>query len=593
MPNRLIAKLRLDPTALAILLASAAVVRVVMGYRSFPSVDDFTYIPLAWAQLDPELFPRDEILRGYVNHVPLWPGIIWVLERTVGLAEGLFVLTLFLTFLTVYFLRQLVRSLGGSDYSLPLVLALAVTVSIRGIGRGAYDGLLGDAFHMQWLAIALVLGAYHAFVSKRPIRAGMYLGGAAWVHPLVAFHGAVCVAIGGLATGKRGIPRTIRTGLTAIVASLPVSLSLVREAAQRKTAAPVSETVLLSDATLLRLPHHYELELIPFLLAGLVGLLALAAMMRIAGRENAASTTFAGLLAGNGILLFATFIFHGPLFFQDQPANSFWIYALDLSRTTPLFLGLCGIAVAAALPGPEEPLHTAGKRTGAERFLTFSVLFSVIFYLLINLVTVERIWWIYVLGLFSTLAYLGRRGVIHARGLTAALLVLAMIAGATFLRHAEIQDLPSSAEANLHSWVRTETPRNALFIIPPGLETFRINSMRSVYVDFKSYPPSQPALAWEWRQRLVEIVDSDATAMSLGRGWPGVFWWDRAFAKRNPPERIAELLLETGADFFVMDRLYEQLPPHLPIGMEQSEGTGLDLAFENARYRVFRLAASP
>jgi hypothetical protein len=117
--------------------------------------------------------------------------------------------------------------------------------------------------------------------------------------------------------------------------------------------------------------------------------------------------------------------------------------------------------------------------------------------------------------------------------------------------------------------------------------------MRSVYVDFKSYPPSQPALAWEWRQRLVEIVDSDAKAMSQGRGWPGLFWWDRAYAVRNSPERIALLLLETGADFFVMDRLFEQLPPHLPPGMVQSDETGLDLVFENARYRVFRLAAKP
>src|SRR4051794_16070644 len=48
------------------------VLRAARGYRPFPSIDDFTYAPLAWLSHDPTLFPRDTLLRAYPGYSPAW-----------------------------------------------------------------------------------------------------------------------------------------------------------------------------------------------------------------------------------------------------------------------------------------------------------------------------------------------------------------------------------------------------------------------------------------------------------------------------------------------------------------------------------------
>jgi hypothetical protein len=581
---------RIDPLAVAILFATATAVRAVLGYRPFPSIDDFTYIPLGWARLDPELFPRDEMLRGALSPVPFWPPVIWLFQKTVGLAEGLFLLTLILTFFTVYVLRRLVRSLGGSDFFLPLVVALSVTVNVRGIGRGTFDGVLGDAFHMQWLGLALVLLAYEAFVREKPLVSGAYLGAAAWVHPVVAFHGAFGVTVAGVVSRARGLADTVKTGLVAMVVSLPISLHLVREMMRREGAGPTPGSALVQDTLLFRTPHHYDLHILPFLFAGLLGLVGVAAIPRIADRGSKALGRFYGLLLGQALLLSAAFVLHGPYFFRENPPDLFFLYTLDLSRTTPLFFALCGIAAAAALPGPKEPLSPDRPRGFVDRVFAFSAMLAVACLLLINL---KHDLWIYSLLLLTLLAYTWVRRGSAGWGMTLALFAFAGIALWGFLREAEVRAFPGPTDAELHSWARSETPKDALFIIPPSMEAFRLEARRSVYVDFKLIPPSLPALAQEGRRRLEEVANPDAKALEQARGWPGLYWWDLAYAKRNPPSRIVDLLTSTGADFFVQDRVYLQLPPHLPSDQDSVGGSGLDLAFENSRYRVYRLEARP
>jgi hypothetical protein len=590
MPMRVISQPRFDAAAFAILLATAALVRVGMGYRSFPSIDDFTYIPLGWAKLDPSVFPRDDILRGYVNHVPLWPVVIGTFERVLGLAEGLFLLTILLTLQTVYFLRQLLRSLGGTDLVLPLAVAMSVIVNVRGIGRGSYDGVLGDAFHMQWMALALMLGAYFAFVREKPIASGVYLGAGAWVHPLVAMHGAFCIMVAGLLNRRRGLWDTAKAGVVALLISLPMCVALVRDYVGRAEETGVYGASVLQGTVLFRGPHHFDIGLLPFLIAALLGLLALAALPRVMARPGAKSRRYYGLLLGQTILLLATFYFHGPFQLQEEPSGGFLLYSLDLSRTTPLFFALCGCAVAAGVPRPDEPLSGRTRWGGVDRVFAFSGMLGVAYLLFLNL---KHHAWTYALLILMVLGYAGVRFGIRSRWATMAWSALAVVAFASFLRTADLRAEPQPQDAGLYSWVEEDTPDSVLFVIPPGMQAFRLETRRSVYVDFKSFPPSQPALAWEWRRRLEEIVDSDARALEQARGWPGVFWWDVAYAKRNPPERIASLLVSTGADFLVQDRLYVQLPPHLPIEPSSPSDAGLVVAFENERYRVYRLAQSP
>jgi hypothetical protein len=209
------------------------------------------------------------------------------------------------------------------------------------------------------------------------------------------------------------------------------------------------------------------------------------------------------------------------------------------------------------------------------------------FLLLFNFVHLRNASWVALLALLALLAYVGVRRGFGSRVAPLLFLSFCAVAFVVFLKGATVRAFPSSVDASLYSWVERETPKDALFVVPPGMQAFRLEARRSVFVDFKTFPGSQPAVAWEWRQRLEEVVGYDAKALEQGQGWPGLVWWDRAYAKRNPPDRILGLLTSTGADFFVVDRLYQQLPPHLPLEEGPGMESGLELAFENSRYRVY------
>jgi len=578
--------------AVAMMLATAVVARTALGYRPFPSVDDFTYIPLGLAGLDPELFVRDDILNAALNRTPFWPWIIHVLRSTIGLADGMFLLTLMMTLLTVLAVSRLLRSLRGSYLFLPLAIALSITVNVPGIGRGAMEGVLGDAFHMQWVALVLVLGAFAAFVQKQPVKAGLLLGVTAWVHPLVAAHGAFTLTIAGLANRTRGLVDTVQTGLVAFLISLPASVSLVRAMVGRGGGVTgVSQSRLIQDTVLFRTPHHYDLGILPFLMAAVLGLAALAALPRLMARPGVETRRYYGLLLGQGTLLFATFLFHGPYLFRGNPPWPFFLYTLDLSRTTPLFFILSGVAVAAALPRADEPLVADKHRRTVDRVFAFSTMLSVGFLLLVNLLPTP---WVPVLLLLAAMAYAGARMGIGVRPMTAFLLAFAGVGFVSFMRGVEVAAPFDSLDEGLFTWARTQTAKDGLFIIPPSLEAFRLGAQRSAYVDFKLIPPGHPSLAWRARTRLEEVTNPDAKALEQARGWPGLYWWDVSYAKRNPPERIARLLASTGADYFVQDRVYLELPPHLDSDEDQHpEAAGLEVAFENPRFRVFRRAGRP
>jgi hypothetical protein len=123
--------------------------------------------------------------------------------------------------------------------------------------------------------------------------------------------------------------------------------------------------------------------------------------------------------------------------------------------------------------------------------------------------------------------------------------------------------------------------------VPPGLERFRFYARRSVYVDLKLFSPAVPRAGPLWRTRLEEVADPDAATLQP-RGWPSIETpWDRSYAARNTPERIAWLLRYTGADFFVSQA---GIPGAAPISEDTLASAHLVCAYRNDRYEVYQLA---
>ncbi|GIV59048.1 hypothetical protein GQ464_015755 [Rhodocaloribacter litoris] len=61
------------------------------------------------------------------------------------------------------------------------------------------------------------------------------------------------------------------------------------------------------------------------------------------------------------------------------------------------------------------------------------------------------------------------------------------------------------ALAQVERWARTQTPEEAIFAVPPSIDSFRAGARRGIVVNFKAYP-FRDALMDEWYRRLTDLA---------------------------------------------------------------------------------------
>lgn len=561
-------------------LATALLVRVASGYRPFPGADDFTYVPTALTRLDPGLFSRDLLLTDGFSHTGSWTALVWLLEATVGLVDGWWLTTMLLSVATVTAVWSLFRGLGLAGWLLPVAVAIGLCGRADGIGRAAYEGSFGAGVHMQWAAACALLWSYDAFLRGRAAVAGALLALTAWLHPVVAAHGAVALVVAAPWTGRGGLARLVVAGVVSALLSVPTLVAVLGAPGGDTAAADIAAAV--ERGLRFRLPAEYDLPdwpalatLLAVVLGGAVGAALLARHRRGAAARPLAALMIAHLaIAGAGV-----FFYIDPTG-RDLAQGSMLAYLLSLSRTSSLAVTLAAVLLAA---GIEAAL---AAKDGKPADAALSVL---AFLLLIGLLIVDVAWHpamavAVALGLALALA--------ERRPLARPALSLALAAaGATALWWSATQQVRAApvpeAQAGLYAWVRAATPADALFVTPPGFYQFRYYARRSVYVDFKTFDPGpRPALILEWRRRLDEVAAPDEAALEAS-GWPGVPLWDASYARGNDAERIAWLLRRTGADYLLWDA--EPLGESAAAPAMAGDTGDLDEVFANSRYRVYRL----
>ena len=109
-------------------------------------------------------------------------------------------------------------------------------------------------------------------------------------------------------------------------------------------------------------------------------------------------------------------------------------------------------------------------------------------------------------------------------------------------------------------YIRDETPRDALFVIPVGLSEFRVIARRSAYVDFKLFSVAQPDQAALTRARIDEVA-RPAPENRDAVGWPAAVLWGEDQRRDATCARMAEILNETGADYYLRLVAPEETPP--------------------------------
>ena len=123
-------------------------------------------------------------------------------------------------------------------------------------------------------------------------------------------------------------------------------------------------------------------------------------------------------------------------------------------------------------------------------------------------------------GIIATVSVLGllwlwqnRRGV-AVRAAQGALVLGALVLlsawrpldplSARFAKRVKPHLINSGPDAPMQAWARQNTPRDAIFIIPPDLQTFRLKAERAVVADFKVFPWSDAGLL-DWRARITDL----------------------------------------------------------------------------------------
>ena len=544
--------------------------------------------------IDPSLYPNDLAVEGWADpHAHLhWLGRLLV--RVFPLPLVLFLAVLCLAGLTAYLAWLYIRRLGGRGNLLLLFLyGLGGTVLV-GVGRGTYDGLFGQAFHLHWVGLGLVLAAYLSRLDDKDWRCGLFLGLAVYGHVLNAAHGffAVGCALTGdaLVNGWRPAKWFKSWGLgLAIGAPRLISVAQMAFGGGAK-GAPVGPATaggdVYGDLLAWRFPHE-QVDFIPWngQLAGLwLILLGAAALFLLRPVIREKFPSLMGLILGQSFLL-GLFI----LVSQWWTSAPLLLHRIHLSRTSPLLIFLLLAAVVAA--AESGLLKQNEKKTTAKPDRTDSVP-----ELAAGLVLVSLIMWEFILGsapkwlLVPALAFLflgpmTSLPVLKPIGRSVGPVLL--VAGLVWLSLQPIERPLDRPEKDLFSWIENNTAKSDLFVSPPAFSIFRLYAKRPIYCSFRPFLVIDKPMAYEMKRRLILTCRPDAEARK--QGFRAVDQWNRCYLRRNQPDRIKRLLQQTKAAYWLQDRSAAQTPAYYPP-LVRDRIPGLEIAFDNDRFTVFRLA---
>jgi hypothetical protein len=117
---------------------------------------------------------------------------------------------------------------------------------------------------------------------------------------------------------------------------------------------------------------------------------------------------------------------------------------------------------------------------------------------------------------------------------------------------------------DLYAWMREKTKRDAVFLTPPDVDTFRFYGQRAIVVDWKS-TPMVPSELVEWLRRLSDVTGGPVESRRDLRGYDEL---DR--------EQLERLKAKYRLDYAVVRRGAERKLGYEPV-------------FRNQRYSVIRL----
>lgn len=552
----------------AVLLASLAfIVALSFGFSWGNVGNQDTYLIGALADADPTLFPRDWLVRETFHYHDNFRLLVrgLMLLGNVGFVTATvnLLLTVAGLALIAWMLRELMKPAAPGLWALA-TLGLFLIVMAGETGSVGITYIFSSGFQPSVLAAVCWLAAFLLYLRERWLVSGLLLALGGFWHANFLILGLPLFGFAHLLLGPRRLVPRWAAQLLPSVAVLLFEIPALLEAGGAEGAAEAREIMQA-----FRSPSHYQpmtylWGFLPWLFWSLSGLVAAFALRHDRTARLAGALLIACFAAVGSATLLTTVVY------VPQVSQAFvWRIAPFGVLLSQLVL-LAWMASTPLRTLPFEPFLRAA-------FLAVSAGLGALL-----LLGGEFVW-----SATALIFALAGAGILIARGMPAgrrsqtvlaAFGFLAMIAaaqqGIENFRHlwrtsTLMPQWQSSAQKALYDWV-AGTPKDALFLTPPELATFRILGLRSIVVDWKS-TPMLPGELIDWYRR-IEAVSGTVEPRSREQVIAGY--------GAMTPERLASLHRSFGFDYAVFET-------PLPQGLPQEA-----IRYQNDSYVVLQLESA-
>lgn len=566
---------RLDRVAPLLPLAlGVAMTLAVAGYR-FGESNHAVYLLDALRQNDPGLLTNDWWTRSTLQYHFVFNKLSAWLMR-LGVIEPAFLCGyLGLVILMHAAWRRLTLALGGTD-AIYLVSVILFQLTAGGTGLGMYQFTQDSAFLPSNVANVAMLWGVVWWVSGRRGLAGFGFGLAGLFHLNHALAGiGLWVCLNLLERLRRRTPSPPYSGgsaigsLALVALALPAIVPAVKTVLTKTASLPLSEFVDLYVR--LRHPHHYDPSswpfalwisfLIPIVLA--IPAYGFASRWRIEAPElRSAADVFCLFLA-----MLAVALLGAGIWFVSEPLVQMSLYRFSIF---PKLLSCVAVAWL-LLQYPAGRVVVRGVVFAMLLLLTAAMFARVKLppFVATNAVPL----WLFTL--FAAVALLRPRVLGWGRVAFGTLTTVCVVASLALtwsklgLAHPGLRG-DDAGYMELCRWAQRNTPRDAVFLVPPDEQSFRLHARRAIVVNFKNVPQLSGELG-EWRDRLETVLDVD-DLRSLPRPFHRTLDAIRGRYGQLSSGHLADVALRYGARYVVTVR-----PLHIPGAgtpvFSNSEGT--------------------
>lgn len=511
-PKSLATRLAKLPDVLVAFVASLA---FGLSFGLNYGVDNQTaYMLGALRLLDPTVLAKDWYATGPGNYHPAFAFVGWLLllldRGGFWVGVGLVVVAT-AGAMCFYWLASVLYERRVALASFLFLMAIAMVTRTRGVAVSyAFDFILQPST----LGSVFLVAALAPFVAGRYLLSGIFLGLSGLFHANYLFLGIGTFGLAHLCLGWKDLPKRLLHQIgPSFVVLLLLSKLILRSLGSPDGAA--AQDILFN----VRSPHHYA----PRSFKGAFFSIAAWQMLGLgAGAWLLRGGAGRGKRLGALLLSFAVLLWTGTALstlLSIQRVTQLFVWRFAPYHSLLLGFLFCASAVHVAtkpallrrIPPSGLALTLAGLvSVGLADQAGESVVVVLLFVVLPACIALalsglprlaKRMGW----EIAKYQSWLGRHGGWFVVAVALVVCFRVSKPQVEALRaHSNVLSEEVGPEKEMYTWIRDHTPKDALFLIPPRLERFRLIGERAIVVDWKGSPYA-PSDVLEWYRRLEDI----------------------------------------------------------------------------------------